>query len=30
VDIDKALLKKLIEATKRLETAVGKLVPPPK
>ena len=30
VDIDKALLKKLIEATKRLEAAVGKLVPPPK
>ncbi len=28
VDIDKALLKKLIEATKRLETAVGKLAPP--
>jgi hypothetical protein len=28
VDIDKALLKKLIEATKRLEAAVAKLVPP--
>jgi hypothetical protein len=30
VDIDEALLRKLIEATKRLEIAVGKLVPPSK
>ena len=29
VDVDEKLLEKLISATKRLQTAVGKLTPPP-